>query len=107
MARTQETCGSLRVSLSNATPDSPPGKGQAMTQDDSPDRPATPVLDRVHVPADMKDLSDRELHQLADELRAETISAAITVAPNGFETEASWNTVSASTARSVPTSRRP
>ena len=46
-----------------------------MTQDDSPDRPATPVLDRVHVPADMKDLTDRELHQLADELRAETISA--------------------------------
>ena len=46
-----------------------------MTQDDSPARPATPVLDRVHVPADMKDLTDRELHQLADELRAETISA--------------------------------
>ena len=46
-----------------------------MTQDDSPDRPATPVLDRVHVPADMKDLTDRELRQLADELRAETISA--------------------------------
>ena len=38
-------------------------------------RPATPVLDRVAVPADIKSLSDRELHQLADELRAETISA--------------------------------
>ena len=46
-----------------------------MTQDDSSNRPATPVLDRVHVPADMKDLTDRELRQLADELRAETISA--------------------------------
>ncbi|OJY31918.1 MAG: 1-deoxy-D-xylulose-5-phosphate synthase [Rhodobacterales bacterium 65-51] len=39
------------------------------------DRPKTPVLDRVRLPADMKALSDRELRQLADELRAETISA--------------------------------
>ncbi len=37
--------------------------------------PKTPMLDRVHLPADMKALSDRELRQLADELRAETISA--------------------------------
>ena len=39
------------------------------------DRPSTPILDRVHVPADLKQLSDAELHRLADELRAETISA--------------------------------
>ncbi|WBU53256.1 1-deoxy-D-xylulose-5-phosphate synthase [Paracoccus sp. SCSIO 75233] len=39
------------------------------------DRPKTPVLDRVNLPADLKALSDRELHQLAGELRAETISA--------------------------------
>ena len=39
------------------------------------DTPKTPLLDRVHLPADMKSLSDRELKQLADELRAETISA--------------------------------
>ena len=38
-------------------------------------RPATPPLDRVHLPADMKALTDRELKLLADELRAETISA--------------------------------
>ena len=38
-------------------------------------RPLTPTLDRVHLPADMKALSDRELKLLADELRAETISA--------------------------------
>ncbi|MGO4916761.1 1-deoxy-D-xylulose-5-phosphate synthase [Pseudogemmobacter sp. W21_MBD1_M6] len=38
-------------------------------------RPLTPLLDRVHVPADMKQFSDRELHRLADEVRAETISA--------------------------------
>jgi len=38
-------------------------------------RPLTPVLDRVNTPADMKRLSDAELHTLADELRAETISA--------------------------------
>ncbi len=40
-----------------------------------PDRPKTPILDRVTLPSDLKALSDRELHQLADELRAETISA--------------------------------
>ena len=39
------------------------------------DRPKTPLLDRVHLPTDMKGLSDRELRQLADEVRAETISA--------------------------------
>jgi 1-deoxy-D-xylulose-5-phosphate synthase len=33
------------------------------------------MLDRVAVPADLRSLSDRELRQLADELRAETISA--------------------------------
>ncbi|MFM2356317.1 MAG: 1-deoxy-D-xylulose-5-phosphate synthase, partial [Pseudomonadota bacterium] len=38
------------------------------------DRPQTPTLDRVRVPADLKGLSDRELKVLADELRAETIS---------------------------------
>ncbi|NHF73563.1 1-deoxy-D-xylulose-5-phosphate synthase [Paracoccus xiamenensis] len=41
----------------------------------SQDRPKTPVLDRVNMPSDLKALSDRELRQLADELRAETISA--------------------------------
>lgn len=40
-----------------------------------PTRPLTPTLDRVNVPADMKSLTDRELRLLADELRAETISA--------------------------------
>ena len=39
------------------------------------DRPATPLLDRVKSPADMHGLSVRELQQLADEVRAETISA--------------------------------
>lgn len=39
------------------------------------ERPATPTLDRIASPADMKGLSDTELHHLADELRAETISA--------------------------------
>lgn len=39
------------------------------------DRPKTPLLDRVTLPSDMKGLTDRELRQLADELRAETISA--------------------------------
>ena len=39
------------------------------------DRPATPLLDRVHTPADLKGLSDAELVRVANELRAETISA--------------------------------
>ena len=39
------------------------------------DRPHTPTLDRVNVPADMNGLSDAELYKLAHELRAETISA--------------------------------
>ncbi|MGY6704545.1 1-deoxy-D-xylulose-5-phosphate synthase [Roseinatronobacter sp.] len=36
--------------------------------------PQTPLLDKVTSPADLKGLSDRELRQLADELRAETIA---------------------------------
>ncbi|MBT8455731.1 MAG: 1-deoxy-D-xylulose-5-phosphate synthase [Alphaproteobacteria bacterium] len=39
------------------------------------EQPATPMLDRVNVPSDLKQFSDRDLHQLAEELRAETISA--------------------------------
>ncbi|MBN2630947.1 MAG: 1-deoxy-D-xylulose-5-phosphate synthase [Rhodobacteraceae bacterium] len=38
-------------------------------------RPKTPLLDRITLPVDMKSLTDRELRQLADEVRAETISA--------------------------------
>ncbi|MFT4150299.1 MAG: 1-deoxy-D-xylulose-5-phosphate synthase N-terminal domain-containing protein, partial [Paracoccaceae bacterium] len=39
------------------------------------DRPKTPTLDRVKTPADLRYMSDRELRLVADELRAETISA--------------------------------
>ncbi|MFT7047338.1 MAG: 1-deoxy-D-xylulose-5-phosphate synthase, partial [Celeribacter sp.] len=39
------------------------------------DLPDTPTLDRVSTPADLKTLSDVELKHLANELRAETISA--------------------------------
>ncbi|MEO1721622.1 MAG: 1-deoxy-D-xylulose-5-phosphate synthase [Pseudomonadota bacterium] len=38
-------------------------------------RPETPVLDKINVPADFRGFSDEELKQLADEVRAETISA--------------------------------
>ncbi|MCR9072945.1 MAG: 1-deoxy-D-xylulose-5-phosphate synthase [Alphaproteobacteria bacterium] len=38
-------------------------------------RPDTPLLDRIATPADLKGLSVAELRQVADELRAETISA--------------------------------
>ena len=39
------------------------------------ERPQTPLLDTVKVPADLKRLNDGQLKQLAGELRAETISA--------------------------------
>jgi len=38
-------------------------------------RPVTPLLDRIAGPSDLKMLSDAELGRLADELRAEVISA--------------------------------
>ncbi len=38
-------------------------------------RPLTPILDRVAGPSDLRRLSDRELTQLAGEVRAEVISA--------------------------------
>jgi 1-deoxy-D-xylulose-5-phosphate synthase len=37
--------------------------------------PRTPLLDRVTIPADLRNLSTDQLKQLADELRAETIDA--------------------------------
>ncbi len=39
------------------------------------DRPSTPLLDTVAVPADLRRLRPDQLRQLADELRAETVSA--------------------------------
>ena len=42
--------------------------------DRNSDRPGTPLLDRVQVPADLRNYSNDQLKQLADELRAETIS---------------------------------
>lgn len=38
-------------------------------------RPATPLLDTIHDPADLRALDDAKLRQLADELRLETIDA--------------------------------
>jgi len=39
------------------------------------DRPKTPLLDLVHLPSDLRRLTVAQLRQVADELRAETISA--------------------------------
>ena len=39
-----------------------------------PDKPVTPLLDKVHLPADLKGLSDADLARLAGEVRAELIS---------------------------------
>ncbi len=41
-------------------------------------RPSTPLLDRVSVPSDMRNLSTEQLIQLADELRAETVDVVST-----------------------------
>ena len=38
-------------------------------------RPHTPILDQIDLPSDLNGLSDAQLRTLADELRAETISA--------------------------------
>ena len=38
-------------------------------------KPATPLLDTVHTPEDLRRLPESELRQFADELRAETVSA--------------------------------
>ena len=43
-----------------------------------PKRPLTPILDRVRVPADLRNFSPEQLRQVADELRAETIDAVST-----------------------------
>jgi 1-deoxy-D-xylulose-5-phosphate synthase len=40
-----------------------------------PQSSKTPLLDRVHTPADLRRLAENQLRQLADELRQETISA--------------------------------
>ncbi|MCB1430130.1 MAG: 1-deoxy-D-xylulose-5-phosphate synthase, partial [Nitratireductor sp.] len=38
-------------------------------------KPDTPLLDTVHIPADVRNLPDSSLAQLADEVRAEMIDA--------------------------------
>ncbi len=44
----------------------------------SPARPQTPTLDRVRIPADMRNFSPEQLRNLADELRAETVDVVST-----------------------------
>ncbi|MBA4782634.1 MAG: 1-deoxy-D-xylulose-5-phosphate synthase [Rhizobiales bacterium] len=46
-----------------------------MTNNSADLRPSTPLLDTIRYPADLRKLADRDLRQLADELRAEVISA--------------------------------
>jgi 1-deoxy-D-xylulose-5-phosphate synthase len=41
-------------------------------------RPATPLLDRVREPSDLRNFSTEQLQQVADELRAETVDAVST-----------------------------
>src|SRR6056297_3173456 len=67
--RRPNTCARLRVSLSRASRDGQPER------ENMSERPETPLLDQIASPADLKRLSDAQLLQLAQELRAETISA--------------------------------
>ena len=46
-----------------------------MTAQNNPERPHTPLLDSVDVPADLRKIAPEQLRQLADELRAEVIAA--------------------------------
>ncbi|MCA0316980.1 MAG: 1-deoxy-D-xylulose-5-phosphate synthase [Proteobacteria bacterium] len=39
------------------------------------DRPATPLLDTIRIPSDLRKLPESQIRQVADELRAETIAA--------------------------------
>ena len=39
------------------------------------DRPATPLLDTIRIPSDLRKLPESQVRQVADELRAETIAA--------------------------------
>jgi 1-deoxy-D-xylulose-5-phosphate synthase len=41
-------------------------------------KPETPLLDQINFPADLRELREDQLRQLADELRAETIDAVST-----------------------------
>ncbi len=46
-----------------------------MTDSRAHQAPSTPLLDRVHLPEDLKKVEDKDLPQLAEELRAEMIDA--------------------------------
>ena len=41
---------------------------------------STPILDAIHSPADLRRLDEKQLRQVAEELRAETINAAVAIA---------------------------
>jgi 1-deoxy-D-xylulose-5-phosphate synthase len=65
--------------MTNAQQKQPEAEKQAQAQT-PPESPAnsdskTPLLDKVHIPADMRGFDDAQLKQLADELRLETIDA--------------------------------
>ncbi len=49
-----------------------------MTEQSKGGRPITPLLDKVTVPADMRDLDKEQLRQLSDEVRLEVIDAVST-----------------------------
>lgn len=42
---------------------------------DVTDRPDTPLLDRIHFPADLREIEDRDMQAVAEELRAEMVDA--------------------------------
>ncbi len=59
-------------------PDGAEPKPTAPTLSSTAGRPTTALLDRVRVPADLRNFSVEQLKQLADELRAETVDVVST-----------------------------
>ena len=64
--------------MSHASGSDPAGTTGGATRVSVGGRPATPLLDRVRWPQDLKNLSAEQLRQLADEVRAETVDAVST-----------------------------
>jgi 1-deoxy-D-xylulose-5-phosphate synthase len=64
----------MTAHLTTASPGAPSlASSQASSSIQAPSK--TPLLDQVHVPSDLRKLTEKQLRQLADELRLETIDA--------------------------------
>ncbi len=67
--------GDMTISLTSPEPGAGPKQEVQVTQLPMPPFLETPLLDQVDIPADLQKIEDRDLPQLASELRAEMIDA--------------------------------